>query len=100
MRNEPLQKPEDSRQTPWNTGKLIGSKPPLGTRDVWSIRAKLQVEKRARDLAMFNLAIDSMLRGCDVVRLKVEEWLPWYDRPSRHRRAEENRTSRHLSVLM
>src|ERR1700757_973329 len=76
MHNEPLQKPEDPRQTPWNKGKLIGSKPPLGTKDVWSIRTKLQVEKRTRDLAMFNLAIDSKLRGCDVVALKVEDIAP------------------------
>src|SRR5215475_5235495 len=64
------------RQIPWNKGKLIGSKPPLRTKDVWSIRTKLQVEKRTRDLAMFNLAIDSKLRGCDVVRLKVEDVAP------------------------
>jgi integrase len=76
MHNESLQKPEDTRQTPWNKGKLIGSKPPLRTKDVWSIRTKLQVEKRTRDLAMFNLAIDSKLRGCDVVSLKVEDVAP------------------------
>jgi len=76
MHNESLQKPEDPRQTPWNRGKLIGSKPPLRTKDVWSIRTKLQVEKRTRDLAMFNLAIDSKLRGCDVVSLKVEDVAP------------------------
>jgi hypothetical protein len=46
MHNESLQKPKDPRQTPWNKGKLIGSKPPLRTKDVWSIRTKLQVEKR------------------------------------------------------
>jgi integrase len=55
---------------------LIGSKPPLRTKDVWSIRTKLQVEKLTRDLAMFNLAIDSKLRGCDVVSLKVEDVAP------------------------
>ena len=76
MHNEPLQKPEDSRQTPWNKGKLIGSKPPLRTKDAWSIRTKLQVEKRTRDLAMFNLAIDSELRGGDVVSRKVEDVAP------------------------
>ena len=76
MHNEPPQKPGDPRQTPWNKGKLIGSKPPLSTKDVWSIRTKLQVEKRTRDLAMFNLAIDSKLRGCDVVSLKVEDVAP------------------------
>jgi integrase len=76
MHNEPSKKPGNPRQTPWNKGKLIGSKPPLRTKDVWSIRTKLQVEKRTRDLAMFNLAIDSKLRGCDVVSLKVEELAP------------------------
>ena len=56
---------------------MIGSKPPLTTKDVWSIRTKLQVEKRTGDLAMFNLAIDSKLRGCDVVSLKVEDVAPY-----------------------
>jgi integrase len=60
----------------WNKGKLIGAKPPLRTKHVWSIRTKLQVSGRTRDLAMFNLAIDSKLRGCDVVALKVEDVAP------------------------
>ena len=60
----------------WNKGKLIGAKPPLRPKHVWSIRTKLQVEGRPRDLAMFNLAIDSKLRGCDVVALKVEDVAP------------------------
>ena len=55
---------------------MIGSKPPLRTKNVWSLRTKLQVEGRTRDLAMFNLAIDSKLRGCDVVSLKVEDVAP------------------------
>jgi hypothetical protein len=55
------------RRQPWNKGKLIGAKPPLRVSRVWSIRTKLQIEGRARDLALFNLAIDSKLRGCDVV---------------------------------
>jgi integrase len=63
-------------KTPWNKGKLLGSKPPLQTKQVWAIRTKLQVEHRLRDLAMFNLAIDSKLRGCDLVRLKVEDVAP------------------------
>jgi hypothetical protein len=53
------------RRSPWNKGKLIGPKPPLRLSHVWSIRAKLQIERRVRDLALFNLAIDSKLRGCD-----------------------------------
>ena len=56
--------------------KLIGAKPPLRPKHVWSIRTKLQIEGRTRDLAMFNLAIDSKLRGCDVVALKVEDVAP------------------------
>jgi integrase len=55
---------------------LIGAKPPLLAKHVWSIRSKLQIEKRTRDLAMFNLAIDSKLRGCDVVALRVEDIAP------------------------
>src|SRR5215470_11458206 len=64
------------KRIPRNKGKLIGAKPPLRPKHVWSIRTKLQVEGRARDLAMFNLAIDSKLRGCDVVAIKVEDVAP------------------------
>jgi integrase len=60
-------------RVPWNKGRLTGSKPPLRPKHVWSIRTKLQIEGRARDLAMFNLAIDSKLRGCDVVAIRVED---------------------------
>ena len=67
---------EGSHRSPWNKGKLIGSKPPLRTKEVWSIRTKLQVERRIRDLAMFNLSIDSKLRGSDVVSLTVEDVAP------------------------
>jgi integrase len=66
----------DRSRTPWNKGKLIGAKPPLRPKHVWSIRTRLMIEGRARDLAMFNLAIDSKLRGCDVVALKVEDVAP------------------------
>jgi hypothetical protein len=52
---------EKSQRNPWNKGRLIGSKPPLRTHNVWSIRTRLQVEGHIRDLAMFNLAIDSKL---------------------------------------
>ena len=65
--------PTIRKQTPWNKGKLTGAKPPLRPKHVWSIRTKLQIEGRVRDLAMFNLAIDSKLRGCDVVAIKVED---------------------------
>ena len=68
--------PQASRREPWNKGKLTGAKPPLRPKHVWSIRSKLQIEERTRDLAMFNLAIDSKLRGCDVVALRVEDVAP------------------------
>ncbi len=64
------------RRRPWNWGKLIGPKPPLQPRHVWAIRTRLQLADRTRDLALFNLAIDSKLRGCDVVSLKVEDVAP------------------------
>jgi integrase len=67
---------QGSRHEPWNKGKLIGAKPPLRPKHVWSIRTKLQIAGRTRDLAMFNLAIDSKLRGCDVVSLSVENVAP------------------------
>ncbi len=56
---------------PWNLGRIIGPKPPLKPRHIWAIRTCLQHDGRVRDLAMFNLAIDSKLRGCDLVRLRV-----------------------------
>src|ERR1700676_4568534 len=65
-----------NRMRPWNKGKLPGSKPPLRPKHVWSIRTRLQMNGRIRDLAMFNLAIDSKLRGCDVVALRVEDVAP------------------------
>jgi len=58
---------------PWNKGRLIGQKRPLKPKDVWAIRARLQLERRARDLALFKLAIDSKLRGCDLIGLLVED---------------------------
>ena len=61
------------RRDPWNKGRLIGQKRPLKPKDVWTIRVRLQLESRKRDLAMFNLAIDSKLRGCDLVRLKIDD---------------------------
>jgi hypothetical protein len=63
-------------RVPWNKGKLIGAKPPLRPKHLWSIRTRLMVECRTRDLVMFNLAIDSKLRGYDVVALKVEDVAP------------------------
>ena len=61
---------------PWNKGKLVGPKPPLQPKHVWAIRTRLQMQRKMRDLALFNLAIDSKLRGWDVVSLKVEDIAP------------------------
>jgi len=61
---------------PWNKGKLTGQKPPLLPKHVWAIRTKLHLDGRIRDLALFNLAIDSKLRGCDLVNLKAGDVAP------------------------
>ena len=58
---------------PWNKGKLVGQKPPLKPKDIWAIRIYLQNAHQIRSLAMFNLAIDSKLRGCDLVNLRVRD---------------------------
>lgn len=58
---------------PWNKGKLIGQKPPLRLHEIWAIRIRLQIAKKTRDLALFNLALDSKLRSCDLVKLKVRD---------------------------
>jgi integrase len=63
----------NSQRTPWNKGKMIGQKPPLKLKEIWAIRIRLQLTKKVRELAMFNLAIDSKLRGCDLVSLKVRD---------------------------
>jgi integrase len=57
----------------WNKGKLVGQKPPLKPKDIWAIRIHIQNANAVRDLAMFNLAIDSKLRGCDLVSLRVRD---------------------------
>jgi len=58
---------------PWNKGKLVGQKAPLKPQEVWAIRVRLQLADHKRDLALFNLAIDSKLRGCDLLRLRVSD---------------------------
>jgi integrase len=73
MQDQVIANPAAHRRVPWNKEKLTGAKPRLRPKHVWSIRTKLQIEGRSRDLAMFNLAIDSKLRGCDVVAIRVED---------------------------
>lgn len=60
-----------ANRVPWNKGKITGQKPPLKRSEIWAIRVHLQIRGRLRDLALFNLAIDSKLRACDLVRLRV-----------------------------
>jgi len=62
-----------SHREPWNKGKLVGQKAPLRVRDIWAIRVRLQLQCRTRDLALFDLGIDSKLRACDLVRLRVRD---------------------------
>ena len=59
--------------TPWNKGEIIGQKVPLKLRDIWAIRIRLQMDNRLRDLALFNLAIDSKLKACDLVKLRLSD---------------------------
>jgi integrase len=61
------------RKVPWNKGKLAGQKPPLKLKEIWAIRIRLQISKQIRDLALFNLAIDSKLRSCDLVKIRVRD---------------------------
>ncbi len=58
---------------PWNKGKLVGQKSPFKLKEIWAIRVRLQISHRARDLALFDLAIDSELRACDLVKLRVRD---------------------------
>jgi hypothetical protein len=68
--------PDSPVTQPWNKDKLTGTKPPLRTKHVWAVRTRLQLLKRFRDLALFNLAIDSKLRGCDIVGLRIADVAP------------------------
>jgi len=68
-----LQTHTSKKHVPWNKGKLVGQKPPLKLKEIWGIRIRLQVANCVRDLALFNMAIDSKLRSCDLVKLKVRD---------------------------
>ena len=61
------------RPAAWNKGKLVGQKTPLKLKEIWAIRIRLQLTEKIRDLALFNLAIDSKLRSCDLLSLKVSD---------------------------
>ncbi len=64
---------QNNQQVPWNKGKLIGQKSPLKLKEIWEIRIRLQMAKNTRELALFNLAIDSKLCGCDLVTLRLND---------------------------
>jgi hypothetical protein len=57
---------------PWNKGKLVGQKTPFKLKEIWAIRVRLQIARRCRDLALFNLAIDSKLRACDLMQRRAK----------------------------
>jgi integrase len=61
------------RREPWNKGKVVGEKAPLKLKDIWAIRVRLQMQERVRELALLDLGIDSKLRACDLVRLRVRD---------------------------
>ncbi len=61
------------RREPWNKDKLVAQKAPLRLKEIWAIRIRLQLGDRARELALFNLAVDSKLRSCDLVKLRVRD---------------------------
>src|SRR3990170_4517336 len=63
----------NQKEGPWNKGTLVGQKPPLKLKEIWAIRIRLQIDKKHRDLALFNLAIDSKLRACDLLKLRVSD---------------------------
>ena len=64
---------ERHSRRPWNKGRLAGQKSPLKLKDVWAIRIRLQLANEDRNLALFNLALDSKLRACDLVRMRVSD---------------------------
>ena len=71
--NNPMPLPHSRPVVPWNKGRFIGPKPPLKPKQIWATRLHLQRERCIRDLAMFDMAIDSKLRGCDLVKLRIRE---------------------------
>lgn len=77
----------------WNKGKLVGQKAPLKLKEIWAIRIRLELSKCNRDLALFNLALDSKLRGCDLVKLKVRD-ISHSDRISARAIVMQQKTSR------
>lgn len=65
--------PVSTAKIPWNKGKIVGQKSPLKLKDIWAIRIRLQLNRRTRELALFDLGLDSKLRACDLVKLRVND---------------------------
>jgi hypothetical protein len=85
------------RRDPWDKGKLVGQKAPLKLRDIWAIRVRLEIGDRKRELALFNLALDSKLRGCDLVQLRVRD-VAHGDRIAARAIVMQQKTQRPVSV--
>lgn len=77
---------------PWNKGKLVGQKAPFKPKEIWAIRVRLQMSERARELALFNLGIDSKLRACNLTALRVRDICHGDQIASRYRAAAQNAT--------
>lgn len=73
----------NAHHEPWNKGKIVGQKAPFKIKEIWALRVRLQMERRLRELALFNLGIDRKLRGCDLVALKVRDVSHGYQLASR-----------------
>src|SRR3974390_3163030 len=84
---------------PWNKGKLVGQKAPLRLKEIWAIRIRLQLAKRARELALFNLAVDSKLRSCDLVKLRVRDVMHGERMAARTKYCSRRRSDRSSSRL-
>ena len=80
-------------KAPWNKGKIVGQKAPLQLKDIWAIRIRLQIGNRTRELALFDLGLDSKLRACDLVRLRVRD-ICHGDRVSTRAMVMQQKTSR------
>lgn len=80
-------------RVPWNKGKLVGQKAPFKPKDVWAIRARMAQRHRTRELALFNLGIDSKLRGCDLGALRVRDIPQCSDCAQRNRHPAQDRAA-------
>ena len=64
---------EHVQHAPWNKGVIVGQKSPFKLKGIWAIRVRLQLQRRVRELAMFDLGLDSKLRACDLVKRRVRD---------------------------